>query len=1077
MARPGSTTSACESRPESSIRTRPARHKARLLCVLALLVAGGLLPATTAFAESRSATVTQLEVDGRDDNPLGVDDTNPSLGWRVKNAPDGWAQGAYQIRAAATEDQLADGAYLWDTGKVSSSMQNDVPWGGPALKSRQTVAWQVRVWSTEGTVTGWSRAASWEMGLLQRSDWGAARWIDYPGRSVSDPLPIFARAFTVDEDGAGKVAAARLYLSGIGIHDAKLNGKPVSDDVLAPGNSNYQLSTEYRTYDVTQLVRNGANTLGVELGHGTALVTRSVTNPATGRTAPYSWWQSQFKGSGTLAAPAAPGDTVVKLSSVTGYHVGGTINIDTGDGGDRLESRKITSIGTAGTEGTGITFEPALDGPHAAGALVTGSGNPIASTDPSAGAAVTPRLIARLEITKEDGTVETIVSDRSWKAALGPTVTDNWFSGSDYDSRREQAGWTSPGADLSETATRRDGSSVGWVRAGISPPPNLTTELVWRAAEPVKVVDRLRPVSVTQPQPGVWVFDFGQNFAGWPEIQLEGSLPAGTTVKMLPAESLNADGTVNQNSIRGGGGGRGTNIFASYTTHGDPDGETWHPRFGYFGMQWVQVTGLPEGYTPTPDTISGLQIRGATPVAGDVRTSNERINRIHRMSRYSIMSNMMSTFTDCPGREKLAYPADYLQPFGALHRNFDFTAYLRTMERHLVEGQSRAGDNIGNVALKAPVYDWGYLGRFGDEINWGDGIILVPWFLYETYGDTQTMARYYDRMKEFVNYIRTQKAGTGANAHIVDAALADWISADQTSGRITGTWGYYQVADRMSKMAALTGHDADAIEYRDLAANIKQAFNNAFYNSALGRYTSQGSLGTTGATQAAQALALDEGLVPEGERQRVLDSLVELIYGYQPFGGGPHFSGGTIGLAPIVRALMDGGRDDVLWDVLQEDTRPSYGFFMAPTTANPGGLTTHPEQWDMGNSKNHMILLQVDEWFSRGLAGIRQAPGSVGYRALVIDPRVAGDLTYVDGSYETPHREVVSRWTREDGTFQLKVEVPPNTTAEVRLPTGGVEAHKTPKGATFLRIEGDRAVYSVPSGSYHFTAPDVHIEP
>ena len=912
------------------------------------------------------------------------------------------------------------------------------------------------------------------MGLLERGDWGAARWIDYPGRSIGDPLPILARAFAVGGPHGSKVTKARLYLSGIGIHDAELNGKPVTDEVLAPGNSNYQLSTEYRAYDVTRLIRRGANTLGVELGHGTALVTRSVTNPATSRTAPYSWWQSQFKGSGTLAAPAAAGDTVVKVSDVTGYHVGGTINIDTGDGGDRLESRRITAIGTAGAGGTGLTFEPALEAAHASGAMVTGSGNPIASTDPSAGAAVTPRMIARLELTKANGSVDTIVSDRSWKAALGPTVTDNWFSGSDYDSRREQPGWTAPGADLSETARRRDGSAVGWVRAGIAPPPNLTTELVWRAGEPVEVADRIRPVSVTQPKPGVWVFDFGQNFAGWPELRIDGSLPAGTTIKIQPAESLAADGTVDQRSIMGGSGRRGTDVFATYTTHGDPDGETWRPQFNYFGMQWVQVTGLPEGYTPTARTITGLQLRGRTPVAGGVRTSNDRINRIHRTARYSIMSNMLSTFTDCPGREKLAYPADYLQPFGALHRHFVYDAYLRTMERHLAEGQSKAGDNIGNVALKAPVYDWGYLGRFGDEINWGDGIILVPWLLYETYGDTQTMARYYAQMQAFLNYIRTRKAGTGENAFIVDAALADWAAADQTtSGRITGTWAYYQIADRMSKMAALTGHDADAIEYRELATNIKNAFNNALYNSTLGRYTSEGNLGAAGATQAAQALALDEGLVPESERERVLDALVELIYSYQPFGGGPHFSGGTIGLAPTVRALMGGGRDDVLWDVLHEDTRPSYGFFLAPTTENPQGLTTVPEYWDMHDSKNHMILLQIDEWFTSGLAGIRQPRGSVGYRELVIDPRVVGDLTHVEGSYQTPYGEVTSEWTRQHGTFRLEVKVPPNTTAKVRVPTGGRRAHATPKGATFLGIEGDRAVYSVPSGSFDFTARDL----
>ncbi|MET8080365.1 family 78 glycoside hydrolase catalytic domain [Streptomyces sp. NPDC005303] len=1015
------------------------------------------LPAQAAHSEqegdSQGARVTGLAVDGREDNPLGVDDPAPRLSWRVRGAGAGWIQAAYRIRAARTDADLGAGRLLWDSGQVRSPAQTDIAWHGPALASRDRVVWQVRAWSTDGEATPWSRPASWETGLLKRSDWGEARWIEHPGRAVDQPLPVFARALRVDA-GRGRVVGARLYLSGVGLQVAWLNDRPITDEVLAPGNSNYQLSAEYRVYDVTRLVHPGDNTLGVELGHGTALVTRSVTNPAAGRTAPYSWWQSQFKGSGTLVAPATRGATTVKVSSVAGYHVGGTVNIDTGDGGERLESRTITAIGTAGAEGTGITFEPALTSDHDSSAAVTGSGNSLADTDPSAGAAVTPRLIARLELTKADGTVETVVSDRSWRTALGPTVTANWYSGSDYDSRREQPAWTAPGADLGESARRRDGTAMGWTDAGIAPPPNLTTDLVWRTAEPLKIVDRLRPVGVTQPQPGMWVFDFGQNFAGWPLLDLDGPLPAGTTVTLYPAESLNADGTVNQASIMGGGPARGTHVFATYTTHGDRRGERWHPQFHYFGMQWLQVTGLPEGWTPTRDTVTGLQIHADVPSAGSVRTSDDRINRVHRMARYSIMSNTMSTFTDCPGREKLAYPADYVQPFGSLHRTFGYAAYLRTMQRHLVEGQSRAGDGIGNVALKAPVYDWGYTGRFGDEINWGNGIILVPWLLYETYGDTSTMSRYYTQMQAFLHYIRARKAGTGADAHIVNAALADWIAGENTSGRITGTWGYHQVADRMARMAALIGRDADASEYRNLAANIKDAFNDAFYNVGLGRYTAEGNEGAAGATQAAQALALDEGLVPEGERAKVLDALVELVHAYRPFGGGPHLSGGTIGLAPIVRALHEGGRDDVLWDVLQEDTRPSYGYFMAPTTANPHGLTTVPEQWDMGNSKNHMILLQIEEWFHSGLVGIRQARGTAGYRELVIDPRPVGALTHAEGDYRTPYGEVSVRWIRKNGGFRLDVELPPNTTARVLMPAG------------------DRAPHLVGSGKHTFTSRD-----
>jgi alpha-L-rhamnosidase len=501
-------------------------HRSRsLLAALALALLAALAAAPPAPAAGETAAVVGLEVDGRADEPLGVDDRSPVLGWRVTGAPDGWAQSAYQVRAADGRAGLAAGRYLWDTGRVESARQNDVPYAGPPLRSRQQIAWQVRVWDTAGRASAWSRPSTWEMGLLARGDWGAARWIEHPDRTSGQPLPIFARAFGVDPHD--EVTKARLYLSGLGIHVARLNGRPVTDEVLAPGNSNYQLSAEYRTYDVTRLVKRGPNTVGVELGHSTAFVSRSFTNPAVGRTRPYAWWQSVVKGNGTLTAPAAAGDSSVAVSSVAGYHVGGTVNVDTGDGGDRLESRRITAIGD-----TAITFEPPLSAAHDSGARVTGSGNPLASTDPSAGAAVTPRLIARLELTRADGSVQTIVTDRSWRTALGPTVTDNWFAGSDYDSRREQPGWSDPDADLTAAAARRDGSPTGWIDAGIAPPPNLTTELVWRAAEPVEVVDSFEPVAITQPRPGTWVFDFGQNFAGWPELHIDGSVPAGTTITM-----------------------------------------------------------------------------------------------------------------------------------------------------------------------------------------------------------------------------------------------------------------------------------------------------------------------------------------------------------------------------------------------------------------------------------------------------------------------------------------------------------------------------------------------------------------
>jgi alpha-L-rhamnosidase len=1070
-----------------SITGPAARHRAADLVVGPDGLDGAhASPAQTGESQHgrrENVEVFDLRVNGRYDEPIGLGDPSPVLAWRMRAKRHGShrcersgpevacpadRQTAYQIQAAESRHDLLRHDLVWDSGKVASSAQAGIPYAGDELRSRKQVVWRVRVWDAEGAPSEWSSPSRWEMGLLQQSDWGRARWIEYPGRTESQPLPIFARQFNVSCD----VARARLYLSGIGLHLATVNGQELTDEVLAPGNSNYQLSSEYRTYDVTDKLERGQNTVGVRLGNGTAYVRRSVVNPAVGRTSPYSWWQSQLKGSGSLVAAASAGATSVQLTSTSDYHVGGTINIDTGNGGDALESRTITAIGTGGAGGSGISFTPALERSHIAGALVTGSGNNIAATDPSAGAAVTPRMIARLEITYEDGTQEVIVSDRRWRTALGAYTTDAWYSGSDYDARREPVGWDQEDADLSGTARRRDGSEVGWIDAGIAPPPNLATKLVARDAPPVRIAEELTPISVSNPAPGTYVFDFGQNFVGWPQLNLEAPVPAGTAVRMSPAESLASDGSgvVDQSSL--GPGGRGRDLFNTYTAAGDGP-EVWQPDFQYFGMQWVQVTGLPPGYPVSTDLLTGLRLQADTPFAGSITTSNERINRIHKMVRYSFAGNIMSVFTDCPGREKLSYPADYTMVMGAIERNHELAAYMRTTAHHLVEGQSTADTPMrGNVALKTPVYDWGYTGRFGDEINWGGAIVLVPAMLYELYGDTDTMVAYYDEMVDFADYIAREKAGTGADEHIVDAALADWVSADTTSGRITGTWGYFLVISKLAMMADVTGHAADAAHYAELADAIKAAFNEHFYNQEQKLYaTDGGSGGTTEATQTAQALALDAGLVPEEDRGAVLDQLVDLIETFNPSGdGGPHFAGGTIGLSPIVRALVDGGRDDVLWNVLQEDAYPSYGHFMESTPANPNGFTTVGERWTRGSSKNHMILAQIEEWFHEGLAGIRQADGSLQYREIVIKPRLVGDLTSAKGSYRSPQGLIRSEWIKRNHRFDMKVEVPANTSAEIWVPRVFAREAPAPRRARFLRAEDGYAVYQVGSGVYTFAS-------
>jgi hypothetical protein len=578
----------------------------------------------------------------------------------------------------------------------------------------------------------------------------------------------------------------------------------------------------------------------------------------------------------------------------------------------------------------------------------------------------------------------------------------------------------------------------------------------------VRVQKTFAPVSIKKVGDGDWTFDLGQNFAGMPQLHLPAGndIPAGTVIRMVPGETAGGNGAVSTASA-----GSATGILDTYTTSGDPKGETWSPTFMYHGFQYVEVSGLPSDFVPDEATLVGLQTNADVPSGGDVSTSDALINTIHSMSEYSIRSNMQSIFTDCPTREKLGWLADMIQSMGAIHSNFDTSAFLRNMEQNMLESQQPSG-LVPGTAPEFPNFGGGYR----DDVNWGGAFILTPYELWKTYGDTDTMAKYYAPMQAYLAYIRAQ---VDSSTGLLVSGLGDWIAGDTTTPtKATGTYGLYVIASDLAAMATQLGHTADAADYAQLASSLGDAYNKAYYDAAKKSYTNDGTDSTTG-SQTLDALPLAMGIVPASDKAAVLDDLESRIYAYHPdtdgdgVSSGPHMSGGEVGLQPTYEVLMDNGRSQVLWDVLKEPSAPSYQNFVA------AGRTTIPESWNMAGSQNHMILLQIDEWFNAGLAGIQQAADSTGFDDVVIKPQPVGTLDHVSADRQTPHGAVTSAWTRnQDGSIDLDVTVPANTTGEIWVPTFGKSA-STPAGATFLRdeTEGDNAyaVYSVPAGSYRFT--------
>ncbi len=401
----------------------------------------------------------------------------------------------------------------------------------------------------------------------------------------------------------------------------------------------------------------------------------------------------------------------------------------------------------------------------------------------------------------------------------------------------------------------------------------------------------------------------------------------------------------------------------------------------------------------------------------------------------------MSVLTDCPSREKLGWLEQDQLVFPALAANYDMQAHLRKIVRDMADAQTAEG----LIPSTVPEYT-SLPGAYRNDSNWGGAFVLVPWQLYTTYGDTDTLRTYYPRMRQYAAFLRTQVADG-----ILDYGLGDWFTPDRTFPRaVSGTYGYWRVVDALARISTVLGDNAAAADYRTQADAAARALAARYYDAATGTFAGGG--------QGAEALALDMGAYPEGQKDRLLAHFTAAVET-----AGFHLLLGEISLPAAFRVLSEAGRDDVVQRIATRTTSPSYGYQVA------AGNTTLGESWDggPGQSQNHFMLGAIDSWFTSRIAGIAQTPGSVGYAELLIDPAVEGDLTSASGSYRTPYGLARTDWARTDDRFRLTVEVPAGSTAEIHIPTG--DGHATaPEGARPVRATATEVVYAVGSGHWRF---------
>ncbi|TGE24243.1 alpha-L-rhamnosidase [Hymenobacter aquaticus] len=654
-----------------------------------------------------------------------------------------------------------------------------------------------------------------------------------------------------------------------------------------------------------------------------------------------------------------------------------------------------------------------------------------------------PKLRCRVVLDYADGTQENVVSDASWQTAAGPVTFSSIYGGEDYDARREQPGWDAPGFD-----------AKAWKPVLlVDGPARLDAE----QAEPLRVHETFQPRQVTQPRPGHFVYDFGQNASGIVELRVQGR--AGDTVRLAPAELLGPDKLVSQKNS-------GRPYYFTYVLRG-AGVETWRPRFSYYGFRYAQLDGgVPAGEAnpagrPTVLGLTMLHTRNAAAPVGSFSSSSPLLNQTNTLIDWAVRSNMASVFTDCPHREKLGWQEQNHLMGASIRYGYDIAALCRKVIRDLQVSQLESG-LVPEIAPEYVQFEWGG-DMFRDSPEWGSSAILLPWYAYQWYGDRQTLLESYPVMQRYAAYLATKAQG-----HILTQGLGDWYDlgpkppgvSQLTPMGVTGTAIYHYDLVTLSDIARLLGKADDATKYARLAAEVRTAFNAKFFNPETKQYAS--------GSQAANAVAVYMGLVAPEHRAAVVDNLVRDIQSRQHA-----LTAGDIGYRYVLRVLEDAGRSDVIYAMNSRADVPGYGYQLAQ------GATALTESWAAlpTVSNNHLMLGHLQEWLYGALAGIRPAAGSVAFDKIDIRPEPVGDVTSAKATHHSPYGLIGSEWQKTAAGFELTATIPANTTATVYLPASSAAAI-TESGQPLtqhpelrlLGVEGGRARIAVGSGTYRFVA-------
>lgn len=1083
--------------------------------------------------EAAAVCIGNLRTEYRE-NPIGIDADNPRFSWQMTSDIRGQYQTAYQVLVGDSAENLANGVYVWDSGRVESGNAVDIRYAGESLKPCTRYYWQVKVWDRDGNAVLSTQEAYFETALTD-GDWSNAQWIAIPkeplydseanpyftvetvvrapegdasivwgyttqdgsscnlkvnydsddvidicwyqenrfgeqtesgggktdkfsaidlqsrafklslkvagehltvciddvevvsgdfgcqrgtacgfgmnaGRNEkvvyyqwfkvtddttgkvlydedfsnpydtifgevfidvtddgwyrhngaviatpsayqmeNDPAPMMRKDFTAEK---GDINSVRLYATAAGIYDCYINGEKISDTYFNPGAAAYSIRSTYQTFDVTDLVKNGGNAIGVYLGHG--------------------WYD------------------------------------------------KNTS-----TNNTGIIW-----GDHLA-------------------------FMGKLVITYDSGDQDVVVTDGTWKVYDdGPIRTNSFWQGEVYKADKEVEGWCEYGfADAS------------WKNAAIRCPADMygnshDFKLVAQFDPPVCVVETLKPVSVTNPKEGYQVYDFGQELTGVVRVTVKGR--AGDVITMRHGEWLNDEhlltaddspGTVYTRNLLGA---QQTN---QYFLKGAAEGETYSPVFTYQGFRYMEFVNLDDSVEIMK--VEALVLASDTERTGYYETSNELINQIYSNSYWSQVGNFTSLPTDCPQRtERYGWSGDAQIFSRTASYNANVLNFYADYVQELVDTQR----DDGAVADMAP-RTLGYIedngkGGIGGNNGWGDAIITIPWNLYQQYGTTKIIEDSYEGMCRWVEYLV--------------CSSTDWVRPDSGYGDhlalsnpacdcVNTAWAAHS-CELLSRMAAVIGKSEDAVRFMEYHNNFKMTWIENFVQK-------DGT--TTYDTQTTYVMGLAFDLFPEELRESAADRLSVIIEW-----NNNHLTTGFAGLSFLNPTLCDIGRDDLAYALLEQQEYPGwlYNVLRGATTSwedwNAYSVQNEAGDYYIKGSLNHFAYGSVAEWMYRYSAGIERDEEQPGFKHFILQPSVGGSLAYVKGGYDSVYGTIMSAWTKTEDGLLYEATVPANTTATLYLPDGyymeGGMAAENADGVTYIGSEGGNVIFELQSGVYSF---------